>query len=494
MSKRRCSIFMILIMISTTLLSFTFTGAATKATREEPYTIHFVYHAPKEGNAAEVSKALSAITLKALNMKVDLIPLGWDTYNTKFSAMLAAKEPMDIAFSFSFNRPAFIDAGYFVDASKYTAYTKDIYKILGEDVKTGNVAGQQIGFPVMNARSAPSGIFVRKDIFEALGYKLSDFNVTTDNMASFDQITQMFAKIKKKYPNITPFDGHRIFGENALTYIDGMGDNFGVLQNYGQTTKVTNWYETDQFKKLAQLTRKWVTSGYTSKDIAVSHDDGRAKMATGKCASFFASYIANQAPSVKAATGYDVVIIPVSKRMKDTTNVNALLNSVLYSSKDKVKAFKFLNWAYTSAEFNNILDWGVPGKDWVVKNGFADFPNGVNIKNVNYHEDFGFVYPNQYLTTPWAGSAKDVWDQYKHFDDKDVVSKAYGFVFNPAAVSNEEAQCSAVLAKYEAPICYGVVDPLKEIPQLNKELYSAGLQKIIDEKQKQLNEWLKTKK
>jgi len=31
-------------------------------------------------------------------------------------------------------------------------------------------------------------------------------------MNSFNQLTEMFAKVKEKYPDIIPFNGYRIFG------------------------------------------------------------------------------------------------------------------------------------------------------------------------------------------------------------------------------------------------------------------------------------------
>ena len=39
-------------------------------------------------------------------------------------------------------------------------------------------------------------------------------------------------------------------------------------------------------------------------------------------------------------------------------------------------------------------------------------------------------------------------------------------------------------------IVCGVTDPDEIIPELNEKLYKAGLQKVIDEKQRQFDEWL----
>ncbi|MDG0808842.1 ABC transporter substrate-binding protein [Cohnella rhizosphaerae] len=470
-------------------------ASASASSSEAPYTVNFAYHAPKEGNQAEVNELINQLTMKDLNMKVKLIPITWDTYNSKMSLMLAAGEPIDISFAFAFSLPSFIDQGYIVDASKYAEYTKDIYEVMGDDVEAGHIGDMLAGFPMMNVRATPSGIFVRKDIFEALGHKASDFTVTTDDMSSFDQLTKLFAEVKAKYPDMTPFDGFRTFGLNTITYVDGLGDNFGVLENYGQTTKITNWYESEQFKKFAELNREWFTKGYASKDIAVDKELGQAKMKAGKTFAFFASYGANALTDVKSQTGYDTVLIPVSSKMKSTTAVNGALNVVLNSSADKAKAFQFLNWAYKSKEFNDLLNWGVPDKDWVVnKDGQADYPEGVTAATVNYHSDYGFIYPNQYLMTPWAGSPADIWDRYKKFDADALVSKAYGFTFDSSSVATEESQLAAVLAKYENSVSFGSVDPAKMLPKMNKELYDAGLQEVMDAKQKQLDDWLAKQK
>jgi putative aldouronate transport system substrate-binding protein len=455
------------------------------------YTVNFAYHAPKEGNQQEVNELINELTMRDLNMKVNLIPLSWDTFNSKFPIMLASGEPIDISFAFSFNMASFLDGGYIVDASDYEEYTKDIYALLGEEVKAGYIGDMLAGFPMMNSRATPSAIFVRKDIFDELGYKESDFNVTTDDYSTFDQLTQLFRVVKEKYPDITPFDGFRTFGLNGLTYTDGLGDQFGVLEDYGQTTTVTNWYESEQFKFFAQLNRQWFTEGLASKDIAVDKELGQAKMKAGKTFAFFASYGPNALTDVKSQTGYDVVMIPVSKKMKSTLAVSGALNVVLSTSKNKEKAFQFLNWAYTNKEFNDLLNWGVPGKDWIInENGQADYPPGVTVQTVNYHSDYGFIYPNQYLMTPWAGSPPDIWDRMKNFDKDALVSKAFGFTFDASPVAVEMSQLNTVLAKYENPVSFGAVDPEEYISKFNEELYAAGLQKVIDEKQRQLDAWL----
>ena len=50
-----------------------------------------------------------------------------------------------------------------------------------------------------------------------------------------------------------------------------------------------------------------------------------------------------------------------------------------------------------------------------------------------------------------------------------------------------------VITKYCAVIEAGYADPNESVTALNKELESAGIQKIIDEAQRQVDEWLANK-
>jgi ABC-type sugar transport system permease subunit len=110
--------------------------------------------------------------------------------------------------------------------------------------------------------------------------------------------------------------------------------------------------------------------------------------------------------------------------------------------------------------------------------------------NVGCHNDFGFIYPNQFAGHPWTGNPPDIWDQYRKYNAGLLVSKAFGFTFNSTPVANEEAQ----LKEYRNDLVFGAVDIETRLREFNRALYGAGLQRVIDEKQKQLDAWLSKKK
>ena len=286
-------------------------------------------------------------------------------------------------------------------------------------------------------------------------------------------------------------DGTSIMGLQTGSYFDNMGSNFGVLENYGQTTTVTNWYESDQYKKFCEIGRDWFTKGYSSQDIAVNQDSGEIKMKAGNTFSYITNVKPNTNVEKLAQTGYEVEVVYLSDIMKNTNAVNADLLCIANASKDPKKAAQFMNWSYVSGDFNDLINWGIEGEDWVLTDdGMAAYPEGVDAQSVGYHNDFGFVYPNQFAGHPWTGNPADIWDQYAEYNSSLMVSKAYGFTFDSRPVATEEAQLNSVEEQYKKDLAFGAVEIESKLKEFNEALYAAGLQTVIDEKQKQLDAWL----
>ena len=128
--------------------------------------------------------------------------------------------------------------------------------------------------------------------------------------------------------------------------------------------------------------------------------------------------------------------------------------------------------------------------DVVTEDGTIDYPEGVTIDNVGYHQDTGWAQLNQYNSYVWTGNDADVWDQYQAVRDSAIMSKAYGFFFDTTPVLNELSALTAVSEEYLTTIGSGSVDPEAAIAEFNEKLYAAGLQTVIDEKQEQLDAWL----
>ena len=69
-------------------------------------------------------------------------------------------------------------------------------------------------------------------------------------------------------------------------------------------------------------------------------------------------------------------------------------------------------------------------------------------------------------------------------------SEAMGFVFDSAAVYDQMAACTTVVAEYRDALLYGLVDVDSYLDKFNEELKAAGIDEIVAEEQKQFDAWL----
>ena len=174
------------------------------------------------------------------------------------------------------------------------------------------------------------------------------------------------------------------------------------------------------------------------------------------------------------------------------SNAGATIYSIANASENPEKAVEFFNWCYGNGDFADLINWGIEGEDWVeAEDGTATYPEGVDATNVGYHQDMGWMYPNQFAGHLWEGNPTDILEQYEEFNDGALQSKAMGFTFDSTNYATEITQLTAVQDKYLKDLSFGVVEDIDStLKAFNDELYAAGLQTVMDAKQEQLDAWL----
>ena len=157
-----------------------------------------------------------------------------------------------------------------------------------------------------------------------------------------------------------------------------------------------------------------------------------------------------------------------------------------YTTIDPVAAMQYLNFMYASPEWNNLFMWGEEGTDFT----FDDQGLVEMSETSNFNHGMQWLSPSEFKAYVKTGNPPDLWEQYKVFNDSSIVSKASGFTFDITPVSNQYTAVTNVYNQYQKSIEYGFIEPEPAIAEMNSAMMAAGLQDIIDEKQKQLDSWL----
>lgn len=465
------------------------TSTDTKTTKDEkPYHAVLVYLVASDSQDQEkVNERFNELTREQLNMEVTLMPMTWSTWQNQMQLMLSGGEQVDLFPMLMSNAATYVDADYITNIAPYLETNGQylLENVGKDDIWCCSIGDFLWGIPTMKERANPVSMCVRTDILKEAG-------IDPGTIKSYEDMTEVYKKVKALHPDMIMYGGSSTSAPASQTNeLDILGDRFGVLENFGQTTKVTNYFESDLYKRLVNLARKWYEAGYTSKDMATSSDGGETLMKAGNLFSFAVYCKPNTKQEKDDQTGFDTTILKMEGNELNTWGTGSLGYSVGSSSSDPAKAIELLNWISKTEEANDLLNWGVKDIHWVEKeDGTIDFPEGVTAQSSGYHQNFGFALPNQFNSHVWTGNSPDIWEQYKKFRDESTKSMAYGFAPDLSNYATEIAALTEVRTQYEAQIATGSVDPVPAMKEYNDALYGAGLQKIMDEKQKQLDEWL----
>ena len=103
-------------------------------------------------------------------------------------------------------------------------------------------------------------------------------------------------------------------------------------------------------------------------------------------------------------------------------------------------------------------------------------------------------FGNQFNAYLLPGQKDTLWQDTIDLNNSAYKSGILGFMFNPDPVKNEIALCSSVIEEYSGGLETGSVDPDVYLPKFLEKLKNAGIDKVLQESQKQLYEWRNNKK
>jgi len=459
---------------------------------DETYNITMAYIGSEQPNQEKVFQGINDLMLEDINMTFETIMMGWGEYQDKLNLMLSGGDKLDILPVYFQYANSYINAGQIVDLNDYIYdYGKDILELMTEEVATsGAVNGFVYGIPSNKESASLAGIVMRKDIVDEL-------EIDVDSISTYDDLAPIFEKVKAAHPEMDVINGTNLV-DQILTW-DKLIDSFGVLLNDGQDTEVVNWFETDEYNSRVKRINEWYKAGYIKLDAATTTETSSNLVKAGSLFSYISTIKPGFLVQENAVCGREMVTTylgdddgnPLNDLMSNA--INFFNWGIAQQSEDKVKAAQFLNYAYTSPEWNNLMNFGLEGEDYVRVEGsdtVIDYPEGKDSSST-YHLNMGWMLPNQYIGYVWNGQPEDVWQQYQDFNNEATKSKALGFMYDASSVATEITALNSVLSEYQKPLETGSVSDVEAtLKEFNDKLYAAGLQKIMDLKQEQLDAWL----
>ncbi|SFF20407.1 putative aldouronate transport system substrate-binding protein [Paenibacillus algorifonticola] len=437
-------------------------------------------------DVAAVQEEINKITKSKINATVKLMPIDIAAWNQQVNLLLAGNEPLDLLVTSSFfNYSSQVAKGQLLPLDELLEkYAPEIKNTMPSEIYNGTKIGGSIyGVSSIRDVGADYGMVMRKDLIDKHSIDLS-------GVKTFEDLGTVFQTIKDKEPGIAPLVQSTQTGTVAYQMytpqIDPLGDSLGVILLDSNDLKVVNLLETDIFKNKVTLARKWYEAGYIMQDVATTQEQGSSLVKAGKALGYFNNMKPGFEAQESKTTGYEMTSVHLSEPVIQSNGASGFMMSVPRNSENPERAMQLLNLLYTDAEVMNLLANGIEGKHYVKnEDGTIKLPDGVKETTYQFNQ---WEVGNNFLTYVWEGTDKDIWKQTKKFNESAKVSPALGFSFDATPVKTEVAAATNVVNQYKVGLESGSLDPAL-IEEYNEKLKAAGLDKIIAEKQKQLDEW-----
>ncbi len=409
-----------------------------------------------------------------------------ESYRSRLNQVLDSREQLDL-FHLNTGLKQLYESGRVTPLNELIRqYAPEIVTTVGEEYMQGGYDAetqQYYGIPTCRDYSLRPGLEYRSDIAQQYGLDMESVHTISD-------LTEVFAKLKEKAPMIYPMAPNGIYRN-----WDNLGDGLGVLMYDRKDTTVVNLYETEEYKEYLSLIRDWNQKGYLY-DTSSNNGLNAYYLSSGFVFSCFANgkpgFVVQEIRNLNCPIGF----ISLQEDSISTDRISYWMWAIPQDSQYKEEAMQFLNLLYHDKTVINLWTYGIEGIHYEILDEEKDiigFPQGIDSSNSGFPIFLEYTSGNQYLAHIWEGNPPTIWEEMKSFNDNAVRSKAFGFQYDDSKVRSEVIACSTVVEKYEDGFLHGVYDIDTMLPVFIRELKEAGIERIIEEKQSQLDEWLKTK-
>lgn len=456
-----------------------------------------------------VEDAINEITEPEINTHVNFEIIEVGNYEQQMNLKISSNEKLDLMVTLPggpTSLPTMVSQNQCLALDDLLSqYAPKLLDTVGYLLDGTTYNGNTYGITMYRSLVTSVYIFMRGDALEDLGLTEKARNMTT--FTEYEEILEA-VKSSEKWGYLAPLVQSDIAGTTlAIAGIwAGNADKFEdikLMDQVGAVASLTaidlekddktiiNYFESPETKAAYEKIKDWYNKGYIYKDAATATDMGNQLMKNNVGFSYIGQSEIGAEANATANCGFPVVAVKIATLPISTGSCTKFTWTVPVTCTEPEATVKFLNMVYTDARICNLLAWGVEDVHYVLKDGMACYPEGINEGNCGYHL-VDFLAGNQFLVYPWDGQEKDLREQAAKEMDEAGVSPYLGFTIDTSMLTNEISACTNTTKEFVPALGSGSAE-LSSYDDLLTKLEASGAQKIIDECQKQLEAWLKTK-
>lgn len=444
-----------------------------------------------------VENAINEITLPAINCTVKILNLHITDHVTRLSLMAAGNEKIDIVTTGrTYSFPSMVSDGLLLPLDDLLAERgHGIMEKAERALQGGKVGDSVYSVPGSIYAFESAGLIYNKDMAD-------EYGITVPEMPTWDDIEAIAAQLKEVNPDmylLTRGTGEQdmvfsMYQPNVLSY--GVNAIYGAMDKNDSDLKIFNLFKSDDYREYLHKNREWYEKGWVPSDSMVSGVNPRDIFLTEQCFCEPGTTSPLQLGVLQPSYDFELGMEPMVVPEVNTAGVQENGWGISINSERPDKAMDFLNLMYTNEDVINLLMNGIEGVHYEkVSDRIIRYPEGVNAGNVGYSRIFS-VFGDSLMAYQWEPVTEEAIDECYKINETAEINPTYGFSFDTAPVATQVSNVTNVIAEYMPALVVGIYDDDQideQLDKMNAALDAAGMEDIIAEHQRQLDEWKASK-
>lgn len=452
------------------------TEEAKETNGEVPTLIWWTTGGTPAADFDEAIEKISDYTEEKIGVRLQVKIAGWGDYGTKMNNIINTGEYFDIMFVNNTNYNKFVNLNALEDLTELVqTETPELYEYIPEQLWKGiEVKGNVYAVPTYKDSSLTQFWMIDDQYVQK-------YNIDMDSIKDFASLDPIMRKMKEgEGKNFYPLQLYKS-SHNGLFYsYDGLTAGLspvGVRIDDKSRTVVCT-LEQDDIKEKLNYLHSWYQDGIINPDANVITEAGKGQpIANAQAWPAAVTQFENQ----NGVEKYDIV--KTFGPLYSTETIQGSMNAISANSKYKKEALKLLQLMNTDSKLRDMCAYGTEGN-------FMKYEEDGTVTRLR--DDWtwpSYTQGSFFILSTVSGSDPDAWEQIKEQNESATESTCLGFALNAEPIQNELSNCVTVWEKYKSDFLTGASDPETVLPQCIEELKAAGMDKIIEEAQKQIDEY-----
>ncbi|SFI24008.1 ABC-type glycerol-3-phosphate transport system, substrate-binding protein [Pseudobutyrivibrio sp. OR37] len=439
-------------------------------------------------DAEEVLKKANEISAEKIGVTAKII------YKTEeqFDLDLQTGDYYDMAFSCDWCNDFDGNAGkgYYADITeKVQEVAPQLYQAVDPWWEVGTLHGKIYGVPMLKDLGAEVFFRMNSDYFE------DEKGMTLPEKMSFADLEPYLKQWKEDHPEDYPFYIPNSGLSGAFQVHERIVSKYLVIPyskaGTAEGTKIIPVFDDMEYMGMLKNLHKWYELSYINPDAATTTEVPKSIQTPVRTGTAWTGFMGWSDPE---AYGFNVKLVRfIGPNMSRSTQQGSLIAINAAASEKNVEAcLKYMELMYTDRQFRDTLAYGIEGKHFeYYKDTVIRLPEG----SEHYMQDAFITGPAVSASVVSADKENladpKQWEKvYEGYKDARV-SDTKGFSFDPTNVEAEIAALDAIWSSYSAELVTGTSDTDKAVAEMRELMEAAGLEKVREEAQRQLDEYLK---